>query len=89
MSIPMQNGGGIHNQTTPTLAAKDAEIARLRAEVEGLREVANSARQVAAWFTSGNKTPVSGIHQMTVSNHSIMADVYSLNAALAAMGEGK
>lgn len=33
MSIPMQNGGGIHNQTTPALAAKDAEIASLRAEL--------------------------------------------------------
>jgi len=37
MHIYMQNGGGIHSQTTPSLAAKDAEIARLRAEVEGLR----------------------------------------------------
>ncbi|MDH0977786.1 hypothetical protein N5C16_00705 [Stenotrophomonas sp. GD03908] len=34
MHIYQQNGGGIQYQTTPALAAKDAEIARLRAEVE-------------------------------------------------------
>jgi len=61
------------------LAESDAEKAELEA-------VANAARQVAAWFTSGNNVPVSGIHQMTVSNNSIMADVHVLNEALAAMG---
>ncbi len=64
----------------------EAEVARLRAEVEGLRSVANAARQVAAWFSSGNNVPVSGVHQMTVSSSSIMADVHVLNEALAAMG---
>lgn len=61
-------------------------ILNLRAEVDGLRSVANAARQVAAWFSSGNNVPVSGVHQMTVSSSSIMADVHVLNEALATMG---
>lgn len=68
------------------LLGVEAEVARLRAEVEALRSVSNAARQVAAWFTSGNNVPVSGVHQMTVSSNSIMADVHVLNEALAAMG---
>lgn len=66
--------------------ARGEEIKRLRAEVEALRSVANAARQVAAWFSSGNNVPVSGVHQMTVSSSSIMADVHVLNEALATMG---
>ena len=49
MSIAMQNVGGVPYQTTPALAAKDAEIARLRAEVEKVRgyEVAPLEAKVA------------------------------------------
>ncbi len=62
------------------------EIARLRAEADALRTVASKAREVAAWFTSGNSVPVDGVHLMNVSNHSIMDDVHALNHALTAMG---
>lgn len=48
MDIYRQNGG-LPPQTTPALAAKDAEIARLRAEVEKVRgyEVAPLEAKVA------------------------------------------
>ncbi|MGY2437845.1 hypothetical protein ACW4FQ_32420, partial [Escherichia coli] len=68
------------------LAAAMDQLAESDSETAKLEAVANAARQVAAWFTSGNSVPVSGVHQMTVSNHSIMADVHVLNEALAAMG---
>jgi hypothetical protein len=68
------------------LAAAMDQLAESDSENAKLEAVANAARQVAAWFTSGNNVPVSGVHQMTVSNHSIMADVHVLNEALAAMG---
>lgn len=46
MHIYQQNGGGIQYQTTPALAAKDAEIARLRAEVEAYRKDAERWQHV-------------------------------------------
>lgn len=68
------------------LAAAMDQLAESDAENAKLDTVANAARQVAAWFTSGNTIPVSGVHQMVVSSKSIMADVHVLNEALAAMG---
>ncbi|WP_422346973.1 hypothetical protein [Stenotrophomonas sp. DR009] len=68
------------------VAPLEAKLAESDAENAKMQAVANAARQVAAWLTSGNNVPVSGIHQITVSNHSIMADVHVLNEALAAMG---
>ncbi|HDS1550699.1 TPA: hypothetical protein QEK98_002954 [Stenotrophomonas maltophilia] len=43
MHIYQQNGGGIQYQTTPALAAKDAEIARLRVELQNAAKAALDA----------------------------------------------
>lgn len=51
MHIYQQSGGGIQYQTTPALAAKDAEIARLRAEVEELQDEIERLNEVVAAFS--------------------------------------
>lgn len=65
-----------------------AALAASRAEVEGLKLVANHARNLAAWFTSGNSIPVDGVHMMKLSSHTVMDDARQLREALAAMENG-
>lgn len=62
-----------------------AALAASRAEVEGLKSVANHARNLAAWFSSGNSVPVDGVHTMKLSSHTVLDDARLLRNALAAM----
>lgn len=70
----------------------EAEATRLRAELAAKSKdaaaVVKHAREVVAWFSSGNSVPIDGVHTMKVSNHSITTDIWQLRQALEAMGEG-
>jgi predicted RNase H-like nuclease (RuvC/YqgF family) len=63
-------------------------LAASRAEVEGLKSVANHARNLAAWFSSGNSVPVDGVHTMKLSSHPVLHDARLLRNSLAAMEKG-
>lgn len=45
-------------------------------------EIESTARELAAWFTSGNSIPVDLRHMVKVNSDRIMADVDRLNKAL-------
>ena len=45
-------------------------------------EIEPAARELAAWFTSGNGIPVDLRHTVKVNGDRIMADVERLNKAL-------
>lgn len=44
-------------------------------------EIESAARELAAWFTSGNSIPVDLLHTVKVNGDRIMADVDRLNRA--------
>lgn len=46
------------------------------------KEMEAAARELAAWFTSGNSVPVDIIHVAKTSGDKIMNDVERLNKAL-------
>lgn len=45
--------------------------------------IESAARELAAWFTSGNSIPVDLRHTVKINGERIMADVERLNRALA------
>ena len=46
------------------------------------KEIEAAARELAAWFTSGNSVPVDMRHVEKISGDKIMKDVERLNKAL-------
>ena len=46
------------------------------------KEIESAARELAAWFTSGNSIPVDLRHTVKVNGERIMADMERLNKEL-------